>query len=251
MPGPRDGFTPPFCPNPDCAHSSPDPWRFKKKGFHERQAPPAASSGTGVNIATGTSVHRPSPPPTGSKAPAPAAALLPDPGLLLPETDRPRVRRRSHSTLVRLVARLGRHCLLLHERLRPPPPRGSRRPRRLPLLRVRPILALRPQPPGGRLSLRLRLQRGGAAALGHHARPSDAASGRLSRAPTGDRTRRPRAGPSRSWWAGWFPRPRASSCTRTGTAPIPGLCGGFRAVTSGTGRHPRRRGERRAILCFR
>ena len=34
-------FRPPFCPNAACVfHRDPQGWHFKKKGFHERAAPP-------------------------------------------------------------------------------------------------------------------------------------------------------------------------------------------------------------------
>jgi transposase-like protein len=114
---------PPVCPNPDCdSHVSPDPWRFKKKGFHERlTAPHRVQRYLCQHCRRSFSSQTFSP-----------TYWLRKPQLLQPlflrvlgcsslrqiahELDV------SHSTLVRLVARLGRHCLLFHERLRPPLP---------------------------------------------------------------------------------------------------------------------------------
>jgi len=114
---------PPFCPNPDCgSHSSPGSWRFKKKGFHERLSAPRRvqrylCQHCHVNFSSQTFA---------------TTYWLRKPRLLKPlffrvlgcsslrqiahELDV------SHSTLVHFVARLGRHCLLFHERLRPPFP---------------------------------------------------------------------------------------------------------------------------------
>ena len=69
----------------------------------------------------------------------------------------------------------GRHCLLVLEELRPRgAPDRAPRARRLPHLRAQPVLALRSQPPGRDLALRLRLQRRRAAPQRHAAaEPAD------------------------------------------------------------------------------
>jgi transposase-like protein len=115
-----DSRRPPFCPNPDCeSHSSPGSWRFKKKGFHERLSAPRRvqrylCQHCRLNFSSQT--------------------FAPSYWLRKPQLLRPLFFRIlgcsslrqiahefevSHSTLVHLVARLGRHCLLLHEQLRP------------------------------------------------------------------------------------------------------------------------------------
>jgi len=115
--GPR---RPPFCPNPDCdSHRTPDTWRFKKKGFHLRASAPRRVQRylclhCHVNFSSQTFA---------------LSYWLRSPRLLRPlffrvlgcsslrqiahEFDV------SHTTVVQQVARLGRHCLLLHEQLRP------------------------------------------------------------------------------------------------------------------------------------
>ena len=111
---------PPFCPNPDCdSHSNPDTWRFKKKGFHRRASVPRRVQRylchhCQVNFSSQTFA---------------CSYWLRNPQLLRPlffrilgcsslrqiaqEFDV------SHTTVLHQVARLGRHCLLFHEQLRP------------------------------------------------------------------------------------------------------------------------------------
>jgi len=114
---------PPFCPHPGCAsHRDPGTWRFKKKGFHPRLTPPRR-----IQRYLCQHCHR-----NFSSQTFSTTYWLRKPQLLRPlffrvlgcsafrqiahEFDV------SHSTVVRLVERLGRHCLLLHERLRPESP---------------------------------------------------------------------------------------------------------------------------------
>ena len=114
---------PPFCPNPDCeSHRNPATWRFKKKGFYRRAGVPwrvqrYLCQHCHVNFSSQTFA---------------ASYWLRNPQLLRPlffrvlgcsslrqiatEFDV------SHTTVVHQVARLGRHCLLLHEQLRPAVP---------------------------------------------------------------------------------------------------------------------------------
>jgi transposase-like protein len=117
----RRGSRPPrFCPRPDCdSHRNPGPWRFKKKGFFLRQARPQriqryVCQQCGRNFSSQT--------------------FSPSYWLRRPQLLRPLFFRVlacsayrqiahefevSHTTIQRQVERLGRHCLLLHEQLRP------------------------------------------------------------------------------------------------------------------------------------
>ena len=126
----------------------------------------ASSSGTSVVPVAVTSVHRPSRPPTGSSIPRLLGPLF---HRLIGCSALRQIARElglTHSSLQRQSERLGRHCLLVLEALRPrgAPPRAPR-PRRLPHLRAQPVLGPRPQPPGRHLALRLRLQRRRAAPM--------------------------------------------------------------------------------------
>ena len=99
--------------------SNPRGWRFKKKGFFVRAAPPTASSGTAVRSAAGPSVHRPSRLTYWLRRPdLPRKLFL---RLLACSAYRQIARDLgvSPTTVLRQVERLGRHCLLFHERLRP------------------------------------------------------------------------------------------------------------------------------------
>ena len=120
MPSARAQRVPPFCPDPECAsHADPGPWRFVKKGFFLRQRRPRRvqryrCSHCGRHFSTQT--------------------FSPSYWLKRPELLRPLFFRTlacsayrqiarefdlAHSTVQHQVERLGRHCLLLHERLRP------------------------------------------------------------------------------------------------------------------------------------
>ncbi len=114
---------PPHCPHAACkSHVDPGPWRFKKKGFFERDASPrriqrylCQHCGRSFSSQTFSPSY-----------------WLRRPDLLLPLFRRilacSALRQIAaefgvaHSTIQRLVERLGRHCLLLHECLRPEAP---------------------------------------------------------------------------------------------------------------------------------
>jgi len=116
-------FRPPFCPSADCdSHSSPRPWRFIKKGFFLRDATPRSVQryrcqhcGRNFSSQTFTTTY-----------------WLKKPHLLEPLFMKlvgcmalRQIAREvgvSKSTIQRLTERLGRHCLLLHETLRPKQP---------------------------------------------------------------------------------------------------------------------------------
>ena len=113
-------LVPPFCPNPDCdSHGDPGTWRFRKKGFFFRQARPRriqryVCSQCGRNFSSQTFS---------------TTYWLRHPELLVPVFHRSlgcsafrqiaREFGRAHTTVMRLAERMGRHCLLFHERFRP------------------------------------------------------------------------------------------------------------------------------------
>ena len=123
MPRSRIPKPPPFCPNPSCdSRKKPGPWRYKKKGFFLRDQKPDriqryVCHHCGRNFSSQTFE---------------TSYWLRRPELLEPVFHRllgcsalrqiARELQVSHSTIQRLSERLGRHCLLFHERLRP---RGS------------------------------------------------------------------------------------------------------------------------------
>lgn len=125
MPSRHDSWTPPFCPNPPCRfHRDPRGWRWKRKGFFFRQAAPARiqrylcshcrRSFSSQTFATTYWLRRPD---------LPRQLFL---RLLSCSAYRQIARDLgvSPTTVLRQVERLGRHCLLFHEQLRPktPPP---------------------------------------------------------------------------------------------------------------------------------
>ena len=111
---------PPFCPNPRCdSRAGSGPWRYKKKGFYLRDHAPhrvqryrCHHCGRNFSAQTFQTTY-----------------WLREGGLLEPIFHRllscsalRQIARElgvSHSTVQRLSERLGRHCLLLHETLRP------------------------------------------------------------------------------------------------------------------------------------
>lgn len=123
MPGLREGFTPPFCPNPCCRfHVDSGGWRFKKKGFFIRHAAPRRiqryrCTHCGRSFSSQT-FH----PTYWLKRPE----VLP--GLLLRVLACSGFRQVARemgiapTTVLCQVERLGRHCLLFHERHRPKGP---------------------------------------------------------------------------------------------------------------------------------
>ncbi len=120
MPRRRLDPPPPFCPNPSCtSHHDPEGWRYKKKGFFSRTRGPRhvqryICQRCGRNFSTQTFS------PTywlkrpdllrrvfwGSLSCSGLRQIARETGV-------------SHLTIQRLLERLGRHCLLLHEALRP------------------------------------------------------------------------------------------------------------------------------------
>ena len=119
----REAFTPPFCPNPGCRfHVDSGGWRFKKKGFFFRQAVPrriqryrCTHCGRSFSSQTFHSTYW---------------LKRPDvlPGLLLRVLACSGYRQIARemgiapTTVLGQVERLGRHCLLFHERHRPKGP---------------------------------------------------------------------------------------------------------------------------------
>jgi transposase-like protein len=113
-------WRPPFCPNAECdSHAAPGTWRFKKKGFYERERGPRTvqryvcrSCGRNFSTQTFSTTY-----------------WLKHPRLLAPLFHRlvgcsalRQIARElgvTHSTLQRQSERLGRHCLLVLDALRP------------------------------------------------------------------------------------------------------------------------------------
>ncbi len=113
-------FRPPFCPNPRCdSRKNPATWRFLRKGFYHRQTKPRR-----IQRYRCTRCRR-----NFSSQTFSVSYWLKRPHLLEPVFHRlvgcsgfrqiAREWRISHSTVRRLSDRLGRHCLLFHERRRP------------------------------------------------------------------------------------------------------------------------------------
>jgi transposase-like protein len=113
-------FRPPFCPNPRCdSRANPKTWRFHKKGFYRRAQKPHR-----IQRYRCTRCHRYFSSQTFS-----TGYWLRHPDLLDPVFHRlvacsgmrqiAREHRVSHSTVRRLSDRLGRHCLLFLEHMRP------------------------------------------------------------------------------------------------------------------------------------
>jgi transposase-like protein len=113
-------FKPPFCPNPNCnSRTSTQPWRYKKKGFFEREVRPRRiqrylcqhchRNFSSQTFATDYWLRR------GHLLDAVFHRLVSCSGLrqIARETGV------SHTTVRRLADRLGRHCLLFHEQHRP------------------------------------------------------------------------------------------------------------------------------------
>ena len=119
----REGHTPPFCPNPGCRfHADSRGWRFTKKGFFARQAAPhriqryrCTQCGRSFSAQT---FH----PTYWLKRPDVFAGLL---MRVLACSGYRQIAREmgiAPTTVLRQVERLGRHCLLFHERHRPKGP---------------------------------------------------------------------------------------------------------------------------------
>jgi len=116
---PSPSLPPPYCPHPDCDfHLDPAGWRYKRAGFFPRQIPPfriqryrCFACRRAFSSQTFSLTYR-----------------LRRPDLLEPvfhaevscsgHRQQARQHRVSHSTIQRLVERLGRHCILIHESFR-------------------------------------------------------------------------------------------------------------------------------------
>ncbi len=124
MPSPNSGFRPPHCPSATCdSHVRPGTWRWVKKGFFERptrgdriQRYRCSTCGRSFSSQTFRAdywLKRPD--------------LLPLVALRVRGCSGLRQIAQelgvAHATIQRQVERLGRHCLLLHEALRPTTPR--------------------------------------------------------------------------------------------------------------------------------
>jgi transposase-like protein len=119
MPRSKAPGTPPFCPNPSCSfHVDAQGWRYKRKGFYERDAVPRRIQ----RYVCQTCCHRSFSSQTFSttywlRRPALQPAIL----LALVACSGFRQIARSlgvsPSTVLRQTVRLGRHCLLFHSRL--------------------------------------------------------------------------------------------------------------------------------------
>jgi len=116
----RVGWIPPHCPNPTCdSHRSSQTWRFKRKGFYSRSAAPRQ-----IQRYRCQHCHR-----NFSSQTFSPTYWLKRPELLKPLFFRVlacsayrQIAREfgvAHATVQRQVECLGRHCLLLHEALRP------------------------------------------------------------------------------------------------------------------------------------
>ncbi len=113
-------FAPRFCPNPICPfHTNPQGWRFRKTGFYLRQAHPqriqryrcsrCRRSFSSQTFSTTYWLRRPELP----------RLIF---GRLIACSGYRQIARDlgiSPTTVLRQTERLGRHCLLFHERLRP------------------------------------------------------------------------------------------------------------------------------------
>jgi transposase-like protein len=113
-------FKPPFCPNANCeSRTSSKPWRFKKKGFFERDLKPrriqryvcqhCRRNFSSQTFAIDYWLKR------GDLLEAVFHRLVSCSGL----RQIAREANVSHTTIRRLAERLGRHCLLFHENRRP------------------------------------------------------------------------------------------------------------------------------------
>ena len=120
MPNARSSFVPPFCPQADCiSRTSSEPWRFKKKGFFERDARPrkiqrylcqqCGRNFSSQSFSSDYWLRR------NDLLEAIFHRLVSCSGL----RQIARESGVSHTTVRRLADRLGRHCLLFHEKLRP------------------------------------------------------------------------------------------------------------------------------------
>lgn len=117
------GGAPPHCPNPTCRfHADPRGWRCRRKGFFSRQAPPHRIQRYQCPHCRRCFSAQTFSPTYWLKRPdLPRALFL---RLLACSAYRQIARDLavSPTTVLRQTERLGRHCLLFHQRLRPPHP---------------------------------------------------------------------------------------------------------------------------------
>lgn len=116
----RPSSPPPFCPHADCnSRTSSRPWRFKKKGFYERDQKPHR-----IQRYQCSHCHRSFSSQTFSNSYWLRHGRLLEPVFhrLVSCSGLRQIAREfevPHSTIQRLSERLGRHCLLFHEKRRP------------------------------------------------------------------------------------------------------------------------------------
>jgi transposase-like protein len=114
---------PPFCPNPACTyHGNPRGWRYRRKGFFARRAPPhLVQRYLCTHCGRAFSSQTFSPTYWLKRPDLPRRLFL---RLLACSAYRQIARDLglSPTTVLRQTERLGRHCLLFHERLRPHAP---------------------------------------------------------------------------------------------------------------------------------
>ena len=120
-------WAPPFCPNPDCRyhHNCGDPWPFKKIGFFERQQRPYR-----IQRFTCNACHRSFSTQTfrtsyWQKKPGLEAQLLMKTVGGMANRQIARDLKVSPETVNRHLARLGRHCLLFHQKVMQDAPRPA------------------------------------------------------------------------------------------------------------------------------
>ncbi len=113
------GFTPPFCPNPNCAYHKqlPDRWRYKKIGFYYRQLKPHR-----IQRFTCLHCHRSFSSQTFSttywlKRPDITRQLFTKTTGCMSNRQIARDLEAAPETITRHLARLGRHCMLFHTKL--------------------------------------------------------------------------------------------------------------------------------------
>ena len=120
MPPPPNSKPPPFCPNPKCdSRTTPGPWRFKKKGFYLRDQKPHRIQRYQCHHCRRNF----------SSQTFELSYWLRHSELLVPVFHRlvscsglrqiAREFQVSHHTIQRLSEKIGRHCLLFHEKMRP------------------------------------------------------------------------------------------------------------------------------------
>jgi transposase-like protein len=114
MPARRSERRPPFCPNPGCdSHAGTHPWRFKKKGFYRRARGPRRVQRYRCQHCQRNFSSQTFSPTYWLKRPDLLRPLFSGLRQIAREFDV------AHTTLQHQAERLGRHCLLLHEALRP------------------------------------------------------------------------------------------------------------------------------------